>query len=97
VQGLVGAKYNIEQADAEGKRPLHIASNLSNSDFARVLMSAKPTLDARDNSCKTPLQYAFMQRNEEVIKILLESGADIESIKSKCWFKLRTELGLYVD
>ncbi|KAL2812245.1 ankyrin repeat-containing domain protein [Aspergillus cavernicola] len=97
VQGLVDSKYNIEQVDTEGKRPLHLASNLSNADLARVLVSAEPALDARDNSSKTPLQYAFMQGNEGAIQLLLENGADIESIESECWLKLRAEPRLYVE
>lgn len=101
VQGLVDSKYNIEQTNAEGKCPLHLASELSNADLVRVLVSAepalKPSLDARDNSSKTPLQYAFESRNEGAIQVLLKDGVDIGSIESDCCFKLRAEPRLCVE
>lgn len=97
VQAFIDSKYNIDQVDAEGKRPLHLASNMPNAGFAMVLVLAAAVLDSRDNSSKTPLQYAFMKGNEGVIQVLIENGADIEPIGSECWLNLRTEPRRYVE
>ncbi|KAE8376541.1 ankyrin repeat-containing domain protein [Aspergillus bertholletiae] len=97
VHTLINRGYNINQADAEGKTPLHVASTIDNEDFASALILGKANLERQDNSRKTPLQCAFREKRKNIIRVLLDHGADITPIQSVEWLSLGSNKSHYAQ
>ena len=80
VAGLRSHKVLRETSDAEGSRPLHVASILALPEMAKVLLNDGATVDARDNWGRTPLMVAIIHNQRPGMLTLLDGGADIAAV-----------------
>ena len=72
--------------DEGGFTPLHHATNLSNLDIVRLLLTNNADVNAKDSRGRTPLYLASWKKQKKIADLLLKNGADIFS---------RTEWGNY--
>ncbi|EAW20706.1 ankyrin repeat domain-containing protein [Aspergillus fischeri NRRL 181] len=97
VRALIDQGYNINQTDAEGKTPLHLACTMADDQFASALILGRAHLNIQDNSRKTPLQYALTEKRVDTVRELLKHGADIKPIPSVIWLALGNKASEYVQ
>ena len=67
---------DLEETDAVGRRPVHIAAAKGFGAVVNELLRLKADYEARDASHRTPLLLASMAGHRDVTLMLLESGAD---------------------
>ena len=67
---------DVDDKDAHGNAPLHIACQNGHMDLARLLLARGATVDLRNSAGNTPLHYAFGFTYIELAELLREMGAD---------------------
>jgi hypothetical protein len=67
---------DINQLNALGEAPIHIAAWKGTVEDVRSLLEHGANANQRGDFEMTPLHYAYMGRSRENIKCLLEGGAD---------------------
>jgi transient receptor potential cation channel subfamily A member 1 len=81
VEGVpVLIKYgaDVNDANALGVRPLHLAAFSGKVEMAKFLVTNRCLVDCADVSSQTPLHWAAMRNQLEVIDYLVSNGADVE-------------------
>ncbi|XP_076325014.1 uncharacterized protein LOC143232883 isoform X3 [Tachypleus tridentatus] len=68
---------NFEQANLDGKRPLHEAAQAGQTDCVRYLLSLNVDVDSLKRADWTPLMLACTKNNLSVIRALVECGANL--------------------
>lgn len=69
---------NINEINAEGEQPLHIAvSNTDGAEMVKWLLMMKANVNGRDKYGATPLHNAVRTGNREIVSILLKASANI--------------------
>lgn len=66
---------DMEQADAEGRRPLHLAADKGRYVIAKVLVRNGAEIDALDLQGRSPLHAALMSGRTQVAELLIRQGA----------------------
>ncbi len=73
----VGA--DVEARDADGYRPLHIASTNGRGSVVRQLLERGADVRATTTDGWTPLHVASQEGHQSVVRLLLDRGADVNS------------------
>jgi ankyrin repeat protein len=75
---MIDEGFDINEADADGFTPLHLACINKNYDAAKVRLEAGADVDPQDNWGDTPLWRAVFGKNGTVklIQLLVDHGAD---------------------
>jgi ankyrin repeat protein len=66
----------VNEADSEGRTPLHMAAAIGHLQIANALLGSGAQTEPRDSKQNTPLHYAAGYGRTEMCQILLEAGAD---------------------
>eukprot|EP00898_Chlorokybus_atmophyticus_P007991 jgi/Chlat1/8193/Chrsp76S00612 len=73
---------DVNEADKEGRTPLHFSVAYSQPAVFEVLVAAGAKLNATDSKQNTPLHYAAGYGRSDFIKPLLDAGADTSAKNS---------------
>ncbi len=76
---LIEQKVNINETDAHGKTPLHIAAWHGNVEIGKLLIKNGAKIEAKNSIQETPLHVAAWKGNIDFVKLLVENNADIYS------------------
>ncbi|MBC6416137.1 MAG: ankyrin repeat domain-containing protein [Bdellovibrionales bacterium] len=71
--------FDVNQRNAEGETPLHVASRRGDIEFVKLLLGSGADVNARDRYGDTPLHSVSDSRgdeSEDVIELLLQYGAE---------------------
>lgn len=79
LERLFGLHVDLEQVDAEGRTPLHVAVIDGNHRAAVLLLQRGAEPDSRDPDRKTPLHYAVELGRASIVSVLVEHGASLFS------------------
>ena len=75
---------NIDDKNAEGNTPLHVAIKLKYNEIVKFLVRNDAQLDSKDKDGNTSLHLAASSNNLEIVKYLLENGASpTQFVKNK--------------
>lgn len=77
---LIEKGADVNAADNQGFRPLHVAAKTRHADMIEVLAKNGAQPNLRDNNKETPLLYAIMRNHVPSIKALKAAGADLEGL-----------------
>lgn len=77
IQVLLRYGADVNKADQDGNRPLHISAEAGDVETVRLLANHGAQLDVHNMSGETPLQRAATLGNVEMVEVLLQCGADI--------------------
>ena len=77
VKAHIAAKSDLNQKDAYGSAPLHIAATFGKTDMATLLIQGGANLNEKDANGSTPLHTAAFLGRTEIVKALLENNVDI--------------------
>ena len=80
---LILAKAEVNDFDAWGMSPLHIAAKEGNIDVVRCLVQYKALLNPKDGLGRTPLHLASQNGHLEVVQELASDGANLHSLDNK--------------
>ena len=69
---------DINQVDADGRRPLHVAAAQGEYVIARMLVKAGAEIDAPDRDGHSPLYVAIMASRPRVAELLAKLGASYD-------------------
>lgn len=72
---LIEARAQLERADREGKRALHLAASHGDPRVVRLLLDAGAQREAVDLGGQTPLHVGAVEGQVEVVRVLLAAGA----------------------
>lgn len=75
---LLQAGADVELAESDGNRPLHLAARLTDPALARALLAAGALPDAVGIDGLTPLGVALQAGNTGLAEALLQAGAALE-------------------
>lgn len=67
---------DVDEKDAYGNTPLHIACQNGHFDLAHLLLARQASLNVRNDTGNTPLHYAFGFKYIELGEFLRGKGAD---------------------
>jgi len=79
VRLLVDRGADVSSADADGKTPLHIASERDHEAVARLLVDWGADVSSADKYGRTPLHIASERGHGAVARLLVDRGADVSS------------------
>jgi FOG: Ankyrin repeat len=84
VRRLLDAGVDVNQTDADGFAPVHIAASWGNEEALALLLArgANPNLPGGDEDM-TPLACAASDGNTGIARLLLKHGADVNGL-SRC-------------
>ncbi|WP_420576213.1 ankyrin repeat domain-containing protein [Ekhidna sp.] len=82
VKKHISSKSNLNEKDAYGSTPLHIAITFNKTDVALALIEANVDLTLTSADGSTPLHSAAFFGRTEVAKALIEKGVDINAKNS---------------
>ncbi|MBK1700701.1 ankyrin repeat domain-containing protein [Thiococcus pfennigii] len=68
---------DLEETDAAGDRPLHIAAQQGRIAIARALVRHGADLSARDGDGHTPLEVALIRGRTQLAEMLIDEGAPL--------------------
>lgn len=68
---------DLEETDAAGDRPLHIAAQQGRIAIARALARHGADLSARDGNGHTPLEVALIRGRTQLAEMLIDEGAPL--------------------
>eukprot|EP01094_Clydonella_sp_ATCC50884_P024167 TRINITY_DN5990_c0_g1_i1.p1 TRINITY_DN5990_c0_g1~~TRINITY_DN5990_c0_g1_i1.p1 ORF type:complete len:715 (+),score=262.20 TRINITY_DN5990_c0_g1_i1:38-2146(+) len=77
VQRLLAAGADVNEPDANGAAPLHIAVLYGHADITEKLVEAGAKVNVVDEDGTTPLHKAAYTGNECILRLLLKHGADV--------------------
>ncbi len=77
VQKRLANKDSVNQTDANGQTPLHIAAAQGNVELLELLIAMKADTELRDTSGATPLAAASSAGMRESARVLSAAGANI--------------------
>jgi ankyrin repeat protein len=69
---------DINQIDADGRRPLHVAAEQGRYVVVNMLLKHGADIDAPDRQGHSPLYGALMARRTRVAQLLIEKGATFD-------------------
>jgi ankyrin repeat protein len=69
---------DLNQPDANGDSPLHVASRAGHVSSVRELAQNGADLNARDRAGRTPLNLALIQGKTQVAAVLVRAGAPLD-------------------
>lgn len=73
---------DVNAADLDGLRPLHVAARLGDPDIVRMLLGRGANVNVASTLGITPLHLAARESRTEVVQILLQAGAQVGAIDS---------------
>lgn len=96
LEKLLTQEVSVEEADAAGNTPLHVASALGHEAVVRWLLAQRAPLNLQNRDLKTPLITAVQQGELAVVKLLLAQGADpgvrdVKGLQAKDYARQRYE------
>ena len=74
---FIEQKANLNETDAHGKTPLHIAAWHGNNEIGKLLIENGARIEAKNSIQETPLHVAAWKGNIGFVKLLVENNADI--------------------
>ena len=74
------SRLDLEQRNADGMQPLHVAAQHGHVQAVELLLQQKASVDAVDHSRGTPLSLACRFGHAECISALLQAGAQKEGL-----------------
>ena len=74
------SRLDLEQRNADGMQPLHVAAQHGHVKAVELLLQQKASVDAVDHSRGTPLSLACRFGHAECISALLQAGAQKEGL-----------------
>jgi hypothetical protein len=77
-KGVIASIEDIDSADSEGNRALHIAVWFEDEAIIRDIIVRNADLDAARNDGLTPLHLAAFRGNTRIVDLLVASGAFID-------------------
>ncbi len=77
IKGHIAAKSDLNQKDAYGSAPLHIAATFGKTDVAKLLIEGGANLNEKSADGSTPLHTAAFFGRTDIVKALLENKADV--------------------
>ncbi len=83
VNSVLESGVDVDAADDQGMRPLHLAAGRGLVETARLLLAAGAAVDARDGQGITPLHNAAWQGQVQMVRLLVEAGAQVELVDAK--------------
>ncbi|HHH39741.1 MAG TPA: ankyrin repeat domain-containing protein [Sedimenticola sp.] len=69
---------DINQEDADGRRPLHVAAEQGRYVIVRILLDNGAAIDAEDSRGHTPLESALFAGRTRVAELLIQRGAKFD-------------------
>lgn len=88
VEQALSEGANVNAADAWGRTPLMMATQLRNTAAVKLILARKPDVNAANRNDITPLIAATQAGNEEVVALLLAAGADPDLADNLGWTAL---------
>ena len=76
VEDFIAVGKDVNEADANGRTPLHYAVAFDHQDVLKTLISAKANVEAKENLQNTPLHYACGYGRGECAEMLVDAGAN---------------------
>jgi ankyrin repeat protein len=76
VRALLGARADVNGADADGSTALHWAAQRNNRELVELLLAAGADVRASTRYNIGPLYFAALNGNARIIERLLDAGAD---------------------
>jgi uncharacterized protein len=83
VQREAAAKANLNQRDAQGRTPLHVATFAKKREVVRALAAAGSDLGAFENDRYDAVTIASVADDEETLRVLLALGASAKLTTSR--------------
>lgn len=81
----------VNQPNAHGRTPLHVAALRGDADAIEVLLDAGADLDARGNHNRHAMHYACKAGSIDAVEVLLARGASLhvcDKLNRKALFEL---------
>ncbi len=77
VRAVIDEGFDVNEPDADGLTPLHMACINKNYDGAKELLEAGAHVDPQDKWGNTPLNRAVFERDSaNLVRLLVDHGAD---------------------
>lgn len=76
---LLGMGANPNAQNKYGVSPLHVAAQISATDYVSALINRGADVNIKDENGETPLMIAAQKDNINIVEILVKQGADINA------------------
>ena len=68
---------DVNNADDDGRRPLHYAVGPGNTDYIQKLIDAGADVNVKDSSRETPLMRVAFFGSKEAMELLVKTGCEV--------------------
>ncbi len=83
VKDMISHKILREVSDAEGSKPLHLATKLNLKGMVELLLAAGAETESKTNWGRTSLHEAVVSNHPGIAQILISSGAKTEAVDAE--------------
>lgn len=83
IKQLLNSGVSLNEADEQGRTPLHLASCSGYTELVRLLLEHGADPNRRDCMGNTPLHLAAVTGKTSVVTLLLNAGTDLLSLDKK--------------
>lgn len=74
---LIEAGADVNEANYNGERPLHVATEKKDAGCIRLLLEAGANVNGENRQGKTPLSLAVESNSLEILRLLLRTGLNV--------------------